>query len=748
MLEFEQGTLVLLAAPGWLATAAVAVAVIAAVITYRRYKPVPPGAWGMLAKICRSVAVALLILLLTQPALEQQHAATVQANVAVVIDSSLSMQSHQADVERWADDIATMAQSNEWRLRWYRLGEQLREVDAQAQAVTPANATSSRLGDGLENLVMSSRPDLVIMVSDFRSTAGSELGAIAHRLGQERLPPNGVWAIGLGATTMQPAIHLDEIVGPREVTTGDAYPLIARGSVRAAAGSTITATIHNSDDPGKYLDQQRIVMPEGTDARQLTTVEVPLTLQLETLGLHKLVVTMSDGERQDQLNWPVRAGERGLTILLLAQHPRFEMRYLRAAAERDSMITVHSYLADGGWKRWGDSRHGPASLPSNMLDLERYDCVIIGDIDASRLNQDLQINLRRLVTEQGTGLLWIPGERGATAGFRNAHLGALLPTTLTDAPLIRQGYLDGVLQEPTPTEAALRHQVLIPPDIDWTELAAPIGAAPLGELKPGAEVLLQHTEESHPLVVTRRAGNGRSVIIAIDDTWRWRRWADDRYLHAFHSSLMRFAANNRALGRNPWSLRVSPLRCNPGDLVQLSLQPQGNPDPGLPTVLHAIMTTGEGAFLKEERFSLRRSDDVYHAQIAAPGPGNWNIAIRPDPLLGEVTPVMLQVSIPRAELDDTRLDRAAMETLTRQTGGQVLSAPAIPEATQRPSAPQTPEPASGPLGNDDPLAAIPQLNNQQESRTLQTIWDQPWVLAIFVILLGLDWSIRRWHRLP
>ena len=262
-------------------------------------------------------------------------------------------------------------------------------------------------------------------------------------------------------------------------------------------------------------------------------------------------------------------------------------------------------------------------------------------------------------------------------------------------------------------------------------------------------------------MVTRRAGNGRSAIIAVDDTWRWRRWVDDRYLHAFHSGLIRFAAANRTLGRSPWSLRVSPLRCHPGELLRLSLVPQGNPPEGLPQVINGALTqaatTNEQKSI-EERFSLRRGDDTFHAQISAPGPGNWTIAIRPDPLLGDVTPVMVQVSIPRAELDDTRLDRRAMETLAKQTGGKILFAPSEEKSPSNPEklpANATTNPASdstGAQGNNTTsqrcLNDLPDLSGEQESRTLQPLWDSPWALAILVLLLGLDWSLRRWHRLP
>ena len=44
------GDLVLSATPGWLGTAAIACAIIAAVIVMRRYRPAPPGLSGIIAK--------------------------------------------------------------------------------------------------------------------------------------------------------------------------------------------------------------------------------------------------------------------------------------------------------------------------------------------------------------------------------------------------------------------------------------------------------------------------------------------------------------------------------------------------------------------------------------------------------------------------------------------------------------------------------------------------------------------------
>ena len=313
---------------------------------------------------------------------------------------------------------------------WYRLGDNAQLVTDIAAAQAPANASNSRLGDAVQEMIYSSRPDMAIVLSDFRVNAGSELPAIASQLGQDGLPPNGIWTVGLGTTTAEPTVHLDEIVGPNEITIGDAFPLIVRASIRGQPDTPITARLLRQIDGGKEEEIAKTTqpLPASDDPLFLTTIELPLSLQVETLGLHQLIAEVSDGQRTDRLAWPVRAGERGINLLILAEHPRFEFRYLQAAAQRDPMITVHSYLAAGGWRRWGDASSSndgaPATLPRSMLDLERYDAVIIGDIDATALSQELQLNMRRLVTERGAGLIWIPGERGATSGFRSAHLGA------------------------------------------------------------------------------------------------------------------------------------------------------------------------------------------------------------------------------------------------------------------------------------------------------------------------------------
>ncbi|MDA4133362.1 MAG: hypothetical protein OK454_09620, partial [Thaumarchaeota archaeon] len=55
---------------------------------------------------------------------------------------------------------------------------------------------------------------------------------------------------------------------------------------------------------------------------------------------------------------------------------------------------------------------------------------------------DLQ-HLDQAVRRSGTGLLWIPGETGATAGFSSGALAEDLPVVLPDAATIAAGYLDG-----------------------------------------------------------------------------------------------------------------------------------------------------------------------------------------------------------------------------------------------------------------------------------------------------------------
>ena len=320
----------------------------------------------------------------------------------------------------------------------------------------------------------------------------------------------------------------------------------------------------------------------------------------------------------------------------------------------------------------------------------------------------------------GAGLVWLPGETGAIAGFVSGKLGALIPVELPDATAISRGYLAGDPHQASRTPAAAGLGLLDAGEVEWNQLPPLLGTAPVAGIKPLAEVLVED-QSKQPLVVTRPYGAGRVLFIGADDTWRWRRNVGDRYLHRFHSQLLRFAAAGRRLGTREWRLFSNPRRAVSGELVTLSLAPIGAVDEHAPDGATVRLKGPGGA---EQLLRLTADGRGFSARLPAPAAGAWSLEVASGPDPRVVDADQLLVLPPADELRDPRLDRAALAALAAGTGGRVYT-----DAAKL-------------------VAELPDLSHSESVSVVSSWWDTLWALVAVVTLLAVDWSIRRLNRLP
>lgn len=698
----------------WQVGVLVALAAGAAWAAWRWYGPRAPGVAGHIARVCRCAGMAVLVLLLGWPALSRTDVSVLPGEVAVAIDTSASMA--RADGLGGATRLATATALLD-RLRGEEPARRMR-VGAYAldEAATPlakvpaADGGSSPLGDALAAIAIERRPDVLVVASDGRVTSGSTLAAIAERLRGRDLR---LLILATGGDRLDPELFLDEVAVNREVALDELEPVTIRVSARALPPGPVLVELLLD---GTVVDKAELAVPEGAD--QLHALEARLGATFRKEGAARLLVRATAGGLVKSQELGVNVAERRLGVLLLDRQPRYEVRFLREALKRDSGATLHAYLADQRWRRWGAD--GPDRLPLTAADLAAYDAVIVGDLGPEAFRDADLAALAKHVRVNGAGLILIPGESGASVGLARSPLAELLPAVLPDATAVARGYREQRARRLTRTPLAEALGLLDSGGTVWAELAPLLGAAP-AEPRPGSEVLATD-QDGAPLVISRAAGAGRSVIILADDIWRWRRGVGDRYLHRFHSQLLRYAAAGRRAGAKPWRVTASPRRVNPGEAVAVDLIPAPGLEIETPDQASIRLSGPDGAELV---IALTRRGRGFAGRLTAPAPGTWNVTTAAGVATDRVEPGELLVVPSEDERRDPRADRAALVALAAATGGQVFDKP------------------------DALLAALPRDLGRAESTTAERgLWDTWWALALVVTLLGLDWAIRRRNRLP
>jgi hypothetical protein len=699
---------------------------------WRRYGPTAPGSAGTLARLCRAAALVVLALIVAGPAWQTTTTSTLPGRVLVAVDRSASMARRDgpggatriAVAGQLAQQLAQAAAKRHLVVEYRSIGGvdgAIAEADL-LKAPLPATGTASPLADELDHLVSEHHPDALVVVSDGRVTAGSNLGALPAAWRGRDLQ---VAALATGTDTVEPELLIDEVVINREVALDEREPVVVRISCRALPPGPITVTAQVEGESDASVQ----VQAESGDPAAMRAVEARLDAVFHHEGPAKLHLVVEHGEGAAKLRREqdvmVSVSERKLKVLMLEHRPRYETRYLREAFRRDKTVVLHAYLAEGRWRRWDSgsaAEAGPDHLPLTPSELRDYDVIIIGDLGPDAIKDADQAAIDTAVRRNGSGLVWMPGETGAIAGFAAGKLGALIPVELPDAAAISRGYLGNAPHQLSRTPVAEHLGLLEAGEVEWSQLPTLLGAAPVATIKPLAEVLVEDQRHS-PMVVSRAYGVGRALFIGIDDTWRWRRNVGDRYLHRFHSQLFRYVAAGRRLGNQEWRLSANPRRAASGDIVTLSLSAVGEKS-DVPDNVTVRLKSASGAG-GEQLLRLARDDSgSFSVHLPAPAPGAWNLEIAAGPDPRTVDTEQLLVLPPTDELRDPRLDRGALAALANGSGGQVYTDPA------------------------KLVAELPDLSRSESVAAITGWWDTGWALLLALTLFAVDWAIRRMNRLP
>lgn len=725
----------------WLIYVFAGAALVLAWWSWRRYGPAPAGWPGRIARICRAVGLATLVMLLAGPALRWTITRSEPGRLLIAVDHSASMARTDLGSDQRRIDLLPLLQSAlterfdpaECRVSAYRVGGRIEPL-TENRPQEP-DGPGSPLGDEVQSLVDEQQPDLLLLLSDGRITAGSELAAVAADLLRRGLPRQGLWALGVGSDAIEPELRIDELRAPHEVPVGERSSIAIDGSVRGLDNSKPARLVLRSGD--RIIEEKEVQL--GGNPEDPRPHAFQLTLDratFDTEGEQRLTVELRQGDLSARAETSVLVKDKKWKVLILEHRPRYEMRYLREALRRDSTIEAHIYLADGRWRPWGDLPKGMDQLPLQPALLKDYDVIVIGDFKPDRILDSEIEHLHRAVTEGGSGLIWLPGETGSTALWQGKKLGQLLPARLGSEAAVQDGYL-GDQPITVKRTAAAKEQYLLGGDgVEWENLPPLRGACPIEKdaVIPAATVLMENAVNGAPLVVAADMGQGRSLLVAFDDSWRWRRGLAnaDRHLHQFWSQLVRHVAANRGSGSQRWRVVVNPRRAVPGEAVQVGVVPAGALGDAVVPQRATMRLTGPDDRSKVVVLERPPGEQAtYSATIPAPAQGTWLVEALDLPDGCQTGELVVLAS--ETEARDPRLDADALKDLTAGSGGRTVL---VGPGTEAAAAIQ------------ELVAALPDLARERQRTERRSLWDSWWLLALLGFLFATEWALRRWHRLP
>jgi uncharacterized membrane protein len=539
---FTKGQFVLLGGwPAW----ALAVLIVAAagglalLMRWRLLRATPElRSWrGWLIWGLQSALVALVLLLLWQPAMMVSELNSQQNIIAVVVDDSRSMRIADSDGKtREAAALAALSDSvlaglqKRFQTRVYRLGRELTRVDGP-QEIAPVE-TATHIGDGLKKLATETA-DLplggILLLSDgSQNTAGLGGSGISldalQALRNRRLP---VHTVGFGKEEHSYDVELEDVSVAASATANARIAATISLTQHGYAGQKAKLTVRDGD---KSLAEREITL--STDGRVQTE---QLFFPIGAAGAKSLTFSVEPLPGEENLannavTRPFLVSDAKRRILYVEGEPRWEYKFVRRAEEDDPTVQLVSMLRTSENKVYRQGIRDPSELaggfPAQPENLFSYAGIIIGSVDAEYFTPLQQELLREYVDRRGGGILFLGGRYSLSdGGWGTSSLNDLLPTFLPTGNHNFHRNAATVELTPEGVDSPIT-QILDDPEKNaqrWKKLTYLADYEDAGAPKPGATVLadLKAGRRKLPLLITESYGHGRTAIMATGGTWRW-----------------------------------------------------------------------------------------------------------------------------------------------------------------------------------------------------------------------------------
>ena len=433
----------------------------------------------------------------------------------------------------------------------------------------------------------------------------------------------------------------------------------------------------------------------------------------------------------------IRVVNEKVNVLYIEGNARWEFRYLRAILKRDPRINATFIASNVGPEVARNSPEHIERFPNNRDDAFQYDLVILGDVDASFFTDEEFGLLEELIRDRGASLLMLCGPMHSPGSYVGTPVQTMLPVRF-DAESAWEKVAESIYPVLTHEGRSslvmtLENEVELNDRI-WSRMAPMDQLPPLLSAKPGATVLAVLSDstardQGYPLVAWQRYGTGKCMTIATDRLWRLRYKTGDKYHWRVWSQCIQFMTLSRLMGehkriRLETDRSVYPVE---GQCRLYAHVLDDNFEPIIQPVFEAYVTSVDGGQAKQ-LVSLRpdRSQPgLYEGYFAPPTAGRYRFeANEDDQRISSTTE--FQVAQVNRELADTNVDLANLKRIANLTGGEHLSMQEFSKLTS--------------LVNAEPVTI--------EVRSERPLWDNGMVALLLVVLLGMEWILRRKYDLP
>ncbi|MBQ2684105.1 MAG: hypothetical protein IJH68_01895 [Thermoguttaceae bacterium] len=730
----------------------------------------------------RGALYFLFAVLLLRPTVLLRETVPLPSALLVAVDTSESMALSQGETTRFEALKRTLLPLSDQLRRFIDSGNELLVYGFDAHALAlPADSAAITLPDtpqGELTAFGTALPEMLaqnagkrilgtILLSDGTEHAEITDGAGAYgksaqdaalRFRDAKVP---IWAVCFGQsdTELPHDIAVKELSLPARVFSRNTITVSGLVQATGCQGEStdLTLEIEQPDGTTAAVGQTSISAESGRELIPFSFKYAPehpgqwkISVRAEQVPGEILSINNVKSDFIDVI-------DGGFALLCLEGTTRFEQKFIRLALESSAelrtdyaRITPDKNVTFSGAsevQRLAASAAARASLAENFFAPGQYAGYILGDIDSSAFKPE---ELRALAdrVRDGAGLILTAGERAFSAGgYDQTPLAQLFPVTLDgmkrlplDAPpeLLerqRRERRRPAAVEPTPFgEEHYLTGLSVEPEKSrqlWQALPELETVWPLGQVKEGADILLQTRAASHePILITQTVGKGRVALVATDSTWRWSLGGFGEEQRRFWRQLALWCANRDQLRPGellvqldrhrftpsetiPVRILYRPLETQRAENLRLDVQVQGPDGPGGAVALRSDKNTGGILSLSGNLTADTKGDYLITAQVADTS----------DPAFRRQGNGRFLIEQYNPELENSAASPETLANMARITSGGLLTPEALPGLVE------------------ELLDKAKTLTETRQSR--QTLYDRWPLFVLFILLISCEWFLRK-----
>jgi uncharacterized membrane protein len=712
------------------------IAGITIAIGIREHRTLQSAARRRSLNALRIASVTIAWLYAIQPSWVAQRIEQLPGRVAVLLDTSRSMLVRDTGESRLADAVVALQRfydSARDKPALFAFGQDLSAINrARLSASELVPGDDTRIERAITTLVGGQAEDLgaVLLVSDGADRAAHFDPEDLRRLGVR------VHTVAIGDAARRPdlaiqSVRVDAAAFLRQSVEVD---VVVRRT--PASAEPVTISLRN----GAELVRENTVTfnADGIGTAQLSFTPLRLGRAVYSVS----VPTEPDDAvpENNERAFQVQVTRERLRALLVCGHPSWDARFLRALLKGDPGVDLITFFI---LRTQNDNSMAPPEelslipFPTEELfeeHLASFDLVIFQDFDFAPYQMARYLPRIHDYVMNGGSFAMLGGDRSFGAGgYADTPIADILPVRLPAQP----PYVDDADFSPVVVSEAVHHPLveLVPRISDslslWQRLAPLSGTDLVTGLQQGAHALLAHptlttpTGEPMPVLSVSAPGKGRAFALTSDSAYRWGmatagRTGDASVYERFWDRALRWLARDPLL--DPAQISTDRASYGPGGAMRIQVW--------LRDELYRARTPGPFRLVVTDDHGQTQSDAVLETDSEGRGtvpltaptrPAAYTLAVS---LEGSSPPLAEQGFIVEAggdELADPRARPELLRKLAAATGGHFFATP-----RDLPSADSLPSTRTRVLGTD-----------------VYAPFASGWFFALFVVLFGSEWWLRR-----